>query len=204
MTTKLSPRLGNVGLSVQAVGPEAPHPDADKFLHSLGRLVFYWGQVESILDTLQKAAINVSRRYGIEEEPQVSLSRKLRLVKRIYQRTPALAPHVGSVRSILKLIAELGRQRHDYIHSSMAGISPTDPPRLVMYRNKLINGRSETKLLTPTLAEIDTLVDQIFGPGTANLIWVAAILISYQEGEDKSQIEALLNLVATGQTAPSK
>jgi hypothetical protein len=68
------------------------HPSSELFFKAIGRVVYCWSNLERAVDILQDVAIAVGRDYGQTQQPQLSLSRKARLIRKIYKSIPDITP----------------------------------------------------------------------------------------------------------------
>lgn len=193
----------SMGVHFVEIPAKPQHPSGPEFLQAIGLLVYQWGVLEQILDIVQHIAIHVSHRFGHPQEAQVSLSRKLRLIKTIFRQTSVLKEFCGTVSELLKQVKQTGVRRHDVIHSCIVGIrSESDPPLLVLNSTKLVKGETITRAMDLSLAELRSLCAEI-DHLTTHVTEVSFLLMQFQEHDDKSGTTALLKIAEARRTTPT-
>jgi hypothetical protein len=192
-----------MGVQFGEIPAKPQHPSGPQFLQAIGLLVYRWGTFEQVLDIVQHIGINVSHRFGYPEEAQVSLKKKVRLIKLIFRRTSVLNQYNAAVSELMKQIKLASARRHDVIHSSIAGIrSQSDPPILVLHASRLRKGKTYSRTIDLSLADLDDLCNEI-DHLTTHVMEVSFILMQFQERDDKSGTDALLKIAEVRRKTPT-
>lgn len=140
-----------------------------------------WGRFEMHFDDDLLMCINIARRFGIEREMQVSLTRKTRLFRQLFDEVPVFTPLAPTLGQIMDDVEESSKGRNLILHSLVESLGHGDPPTL-----NLVNQRHKGKMLIiskvkVSLAQISQHITAIDGLNT-RMIALTWNLSRYQEG----------------------
>jgi hypothetical protein len=114
-------------------------PYAPAFYDAMGRTLFVWGRLEKALDDLLVASVVIGKSSGQTHEMYVSLSRKLKLLVNIFDKSPELKHLHERAVSLAEDIRNNASNRNLVFHASLVGFDKGPPNSLKMQHVKSEN-----------------------------------------------------------------
>jgi hypothetical protein len=154
-------------------------PYAPLFYECIGRAMVLWGRFEWHLDANLQVTLNVARKFGCDEEMQVSLTRKTTMFRKVYRTCPALCSAVGvsvdSINSFMSEIEGVAEDRNLIIHSAVEGFKDGEPPRLILRNYSTRKGILTIRRIEPSFSELGALAGHIDRLNTRLIVLTLAV-----------------------------
>jgi hypothetical protein len=141
-------------ITIQPTPFAADPPYASQFYEAMGRAVVLWGKLEFCLDNLQRMVIGIAAPFGIRSEPQISLTRKTKLIRQFYAKCPGLKPDAKGISDLMAQIDAVAADRNLMIHSLVERFEEGSPPSLLLRNVANKRGRVISTKLQLTLDDI--------------------------------------------------
>lgn len=143
-----------------AGGPIEDRDSAASAFLALGHAASAWARLEQLIDAILIHINNIqfSKKLFDPEHP-VSFRKKIKLLKRWFNKHPALAEHTDDIRTITSRLKELAEHRNTYLHSIFEAYDPVTKTLALHSLKFLGDDTFHAKSEKVTLEAIETFAD---------------------------------------------